>query len=78
MAAHLLDPLSPTEYQKTAAVLRRDQDVTESWRFASIELKEPAKIDVKALGTRVMPWQGGPFRSSGTPKPTRRMRLSSI
>jgi primary-amine oxidase len=48
MAAHLLDPLSPTEYQKTAAVLRRDQDVTESWRFASIELKEPAKIDVKA------------------------------
>jgi primary-amine oxidase len=48
MAAHLLDPLSLTEYQKTAAVLRRDQDVTESWRFASIELMEPAKIDVKA------------------------------
>jgi primary-amine oxidase len=48
MAAHPLDPLSPTEYQQTAAVLQRDQRVSNAWRFASIELKEPAKIDVKA------------------------------
>jgi len=48
MVAHPLDPLSPTEYQQTAAVLRRDQGVSNAWRFASIELKEPAKIDVKA------------------------------
>ena len=48
MAAHPLDPLSPTEFQSTAAILRRDQGVTDSWRFASIELKEPAKTDVKA------------------------------
>jgi primary-amine oxidase len=48
MAAHPLDPLSPTEYQKTAAVLRGKQGVSNAWRFASIELKEPAKIDVKA------------------------------
>jgi primary-amine oxidase len=48
MAAHPLDPLSPTEYQQTAAVLRRDQGVSNAWRFASIELKEPAKINVKA------------------------------
>jgi primary-amine oxidase len=48
MAAHPLDPLSPTEFQSTAAILRRDQGVTDSWRFASIELKEPAKADVKA------------------------------
>jgi len=47
MAAHPLDPLSPTEFQSTAAILRRDQGVTDSWRFASIELKEPAKADVK-------------------------------
>jgi primary-amine oxidase len=40
--------MSPTEYQKTAAVLRRDQGVSNAWRFASIELKEPVKIDVKA------------------------------
>ena len=47
MAAHPLDPLTPTEFQSTAAILRRDQGVTDSWRFASIELKEPAKADVK-------------------------------
>ncbi len=48
MAAHPLDPLSSTEFQNTAAILRRDQGVTDSWRFTSIELKEPAKADVKA------------------------------
>ena len=48
MVAHPLDPLSATEFQTTAAILRRDQGVTDSWRFASIELKEPAKVDVKA------------------------------
>jgi primary-amine oxidase len=48
MVAHPLDALSPTEYQQTAAVLRRDQGVGNAWRFASIELKKPAKIDVKA------------------------------
>ncbi|HEY6681611.1 MAG TPA: primary-amine oxidase [Propionibacteriaceae bacterium] len=47
MAAHPLDPLSPTEFQSTAAILRRDQGVTDSWRFASIELKEPAKTEIK-------------------------------
>jgi primary-amine oxidase len=48
MVAHPLDPLSPTEFQSTAAILRRDRGVTDSWRFASIELKEPSKADVKA------------------------------
>jgi len=48
MAAHPLDPLSSAEFQSTAAILRRDQGVTDSWRFASIELKEPPKIEVKA------------------------------
>jgi primary-amine oxidase len=48
MVAHPLDPLSSTEFQSTAAILRRDQGVSDSWRFASIELKEPAKADVKA------------------------------
>ena len=48
MVAHPLDPLSPTEFQSTAAILRRDQGLNDSWRFASIELKEPPKIDVKA------------------------------
>jgi primary-amine oxidase len=47
MVAHPLDPLSPTEFRSTAAILRRDQGLTDSWRFASIELMEPPKIDVK-------------------------------
>ena len=74
MAAHPLDPLSPTEFQSTAAILRRDQGVTDSWRFASIELKEPPKIEVKA-------WKPGdavPRRSLsvllGSRKPTRRTK----
>jgi primary-amine oxidase len=48
MPAHPLDPLSSTEFQSTAAILRRDQGVTDSWRFASIELQEPPKAEVKA------------------------------
>jgi primary-amine oxidase len=48
MVAHPLDPLSATEFQSTAAILRRDQELTDSWRFASIELKEPAKTEIKA------------------------------
>ena len=48
MAAHPLDPLSAAEFQSTATILRRDQGLSDSWRFASIELKEPDKVVVKA------------------------------
>src|SRR3954463_6496560 len=41
--AHPLDPLSPDEIRATVAVLRRDRDVTDRWRFATIALNEPAK-----------------------------------
>ncbi len=47
MAQHPLEPLSGDEFRQTADILRRDQDVTDSWRFASIELKEPPKAKVK-------------------------------
>ncbi len=40
---HPLDPLSAGEFRQAAAILRRDHGVGERWRFASIELKEPAK-----------------------------------
>ena len=33
MVAHPLDPLSATEFQSTAAILRRDQGVTDSLAF---------------------------------------------
>ena len=48
MADHPLVPLDPDEFRRTAAVLRRDQGVDEAWRFASIELREPPKPEVKA------------------------------
>ena len=40
---HALDPLSADEFRQAAAILRRDRGVSERWRFASIELKEPEK-----------------------------------
>jgi primary-amine oxidase len=41
--AHPLDPLTAEEIRQVSAILRRDRDVGAGWRFASIELKEPAK-----------------------------------
>lgn len=40
---HPLDPLSAEEFRRAAAIVRRDRGVDDRWRFASIELKEPAK-----------------------------------
>ena len=42
-APHPLDPLTAAEIRQVAAVLRRDRAVGPRWRFASIELREPAK-----------------------------------
>ena len=41
--SHPLDPLTADEIRQAAAIVRRDRGVGDSWRFASIELKEPAK-----------------------------------
>jgi primary-amine oxidase len=51
---HPLEPLSADEIRQVAAVVRRDLGVGDGWRFASIELKEPAKADLPTLeaGTR--------------------------
>ena len=51
MTAHPLDPLTQDEFRSTAAVLRREQAVDDGWRFASIELAEPPKAEVKAWST---------------------------
>ncbi|WP_027862370.1 primary-amine oxidase [Marmoricola sp. URHB0036] len=48
MAQHPLEPLDEAEFRQTAAALRRDQSLSASWRFASIELLEPPKAAVKA------------------------------
>jgi primary-amine oxidase len=40
---HPLDPLTAAEIRQVAAILRREAGVGDSWRFASIELREPPK-----------------------------------
>ena len=47
--AHPLEPLTAGEIRQAAAILRRDRGVGGTWRFASIELKEPAKGALAAL-----------------------------
>ncbi len=49
LVAHPLDPLSAAEIRQAASIVRRDHGVGDGWRFASIELKEPAKADLPAL-----------------------------
>ena len=46
---HPLDPLSADEITAVAETLRREQQLTDRWRFASIELREPSKETVKAF-----------------------------
>ena len=47
--AHPLDPLTAEEIRQAAAILRRDRGVDASWRFASIELREPAKDALRTV-----------------------------
>ncbi|MBA3488454.1 MAG: primary-amine oxidase [Longispora sp.] len=50
---HPLDPLNADEFQQVTAILRRECEVGGTWRYASIELHEPAK---EALaGTDLIP-----------------------
>jgi hypothetical protein len=48
MAQHPLEPLSADEFRRTTEILHREGHVTETFRFASIELMEPAKQEVLA------------------------------
>jgi primary-amine oxidase len=45
---HPLDPLTADEVSRVAAALLQKRDVDQSWRFASIDLAEPAKADLAA------------------------------
>ena len=62
MAFHPLDPLSSSEFVAAAAVLARDRGVGDGWRYASIEMIEPSKVEIAA------------FEASGA-TPDRRVRL---
>jgi primary-amine oxidase len=46
---HPLDPLTAAEIRQVAAIVRRERGVGASWRFASIELREPDKRSLPAL-----------------------------
>ena len=48
MTQHPLEPLSADEFRRTTEILRRDGHVTDTYRFASIELMEPGKREVLA------------------------------
>jgi primary-amine oxidase len=47
MSAHPLDPLTADEIRAAVAIVRRDREVGDRWRFASIELREPSKQTVR-------------------------------
>jgi primary-amine oxidase len=53
--SHPLDPLSADEIRQAAATVRRDRRVGDTWRFASIELKEPAKAALPDLAVSAQP-----------------------
>jgi primary-amine oxidase len=58
-STHPLDPLTAEEIRAAAAVVKRDRGVTERWRFASIDLKEPPKHalnDTPAREAEVVCW----------------------
>jgi len=43
-----LDPLSADEIRTVAGILRREHGVDAGWRFASIEMLEPSKVELAA------------------------------
>src|SRR3984885_13671965 len=50
MTVHPLDPLTADEIRAAVAIVRRDREVGDRWRFASIELREPSKATVREYG----------------------------
>jgi primary-amine oxidase len=46
---HPLDPLSADEIRTVAGILRREHGVDSGWRFASIEMLEPGKAELRAF-----------------------------
>ncbi|MEA2285884.1 MAG: primary-amine oxidase [Solirubrobacteraceae bacterium] len=46
---HPLDPLTVDEVGRAAAIVRRERGVDDRWRIASIELREPAKAELRGF-----------------------------
>ena len=45
---HPLDPLTADEVRAAVQIIRRERTTTDSWRFASVDLAEPAKAELLA------------------------------
>src|SRR4051794_36456603 len=58
--AHPLDPLSAEEFRQVVQVIAAAHEVTDGWRYASIELLEPSKAEVAAFSP------GGQIRRTAT------------
>jgi primary-amine oxidase len=54
-STHPLDPLTADEIRTAAAIVRAQDDVTDRWRFASIDLREPSKQALAAGAAEVPP-----------------------
>ena len=70
---HPLDPLTAEEIRTAAGIIRAQPDVTDRWRFASIDLKEPSK---KALADREHAPRVKPRSCAGTATTAPRSRAS--
>ena len=59
LVAYPLDPLSGDEFTAVASILQREHGVGDGWRYASIELIEPSKAELRE------------FDGGGAPPPRR-------
>lgn len=48
VGAHALDPLSRAEITRAVAILKNGPAAGETFRFISVELREPSKLDLRA------------------------------
>ena len=44
-----LDPLGSDEFTAVASILQREHGVGDGWRYASIEMIEPSKAELRAF-----------------------------
>ena len=75
---HSLDPLTTEEIRRTVAIVRRDQGVTDRWRFASIELREPPPRRRFATTSPAHRSRAKPASCAGTVTTARRTALVSL
>jgi len=61
---HPLDPLTADEIRAAVAIVRAERGITDRWRFASIDLKEPSKQALAAAVTNAGAGDASPPREA--------------